>query len=212
MNLIDTTIEFVKLTLEGAEGGHDWWHIHRVLENTRFIAPRESADLQTCELAALLHDIADPKFHNGDEKKGSLIALDFLSKQSVPKKQIESVIDIIENISFSKGTNSNKPKSLELQVVQDADRLDAMGAIGIARAFNYGGFKNRAIYDPAFPLQSYANSTEYRNSSAPTINHFYEKLLLLKDLMNTTTGKAMANERHEFMLAYLEQFKKEVRQ
>lgn len=210
MNLIDKTIEFVKITLEGAEGGHDWWHIHRVLENTRFIAPRESADIQICELGALLHDIADPKFHNGDEKKGSIIAQHFLSSHSVSENQINMVIDIIENISFSKGSNNNKPKSLELQVVQDADRLDAMGAIGIARAFNYGGFKNRLIYDPAFPLQTYANSSEYRNSSAPTINHFYEKLLLLKDLMNTTTGKAMAHDRHQFMLMYLEQFKKEV--
>jgi uncharacterized protein len=209
MNLVDKTISFVKSELSGAEGGHDWWHIHRVLEITRTIASKEHADMLLCELGALLHDIADPKFHLGDEKKGSLIAEDFLKQNSVSVKQIQSVLEIIENISFSKGNENNKIKSLELQVVQDADRLDAMGAIGIARAFNYGGFKNRMMYDPSIPPKKYTNSIEYRNSNAPTINHFHEKLLLLKDLMNTKTAMEMAEERHKYMLGFLKQFHEE---
>ncbi len=209
MNIVEKTIEFVKFTLAGAEGGHDWWHIHRVLENTRSIASGESADLLTSELAALLHDIADPKFHNGNEKKGSLIAFDFLNKQSVSPVSINSIINIIENISFSKEITGKTSKSIELQVVQDADRLDAMGAIGIARAFNYGGYKNRLLFDPENPPKKYSNSQEYRNSNSPTINHFYEKLLLLKELMNTETGRKMAEERHEFMLLFLKHFHEE---
>jgi uncharacterized protein len=209
MNIIEKTTAFVKDTLIGAEGGHDWWHIHRVLENTRTIAAKENADLLICELGALLHDIADPKFHDGDEKKGSRIANEFLIKNQIPKSQIDSVIDIIDNISFSKGNENPSAKSLELQIVQDADRLDAMGAIGIARAFNYGGFKNRLMFDPSVPPKKYANSMEYRNSNSPTINHFYEKLLLLKDLMNTKTGREMAEKRHEFMLKFLDEFQGE---
>lgn len=209
MNLIEKTTDFVKSSLNGAEGGHDWWHVHRVLHNTRLICEKEQADLLVCELGALLHDIADPKFHDGDENKGSRIASGFLRDNGVSEPQIFAVVNIIENISFSKTVEQNKPKSLELQIVQDADRLDAMGAIGIARAFNYGGFKNRSIYDPEIPVQRYTTSSQYRNSSAPTINHFYEKLLLLKDLMNTQTGKKMAIERHEYMLEFLDAFFKE---
>jgi uncharacterized protein len=209
MSILEKTTSFVKITLEGAEGGHDWWHIHRVLENTRTIAAKENADLLICELGALLHDIADPKFHNGDEKKGGQIAREFLEQNYVPGFQVNAVLDIIENISFSKNIEFKSAKSIELQVVQDADRLDAMGAIGIARAFNYGGFKNRLMYDPSIPPGKYQNSSEYRNSNSPTLNHFHEKLLLLKDLMNTQTGKEMAGKRHEFMLLYLEQFHKE---
>jgi uncharacterized protein len=154
----------------------------------------------------LLHDIADPKFHDGDEKKGSRIAKEFLTGNEVPEKQVTSILEIIENISFSGGKKGLNLKSRELQVVQDADRLDAMGAIGIARAFNYGGFKNRLLYDPSIPPKKYSDSSEYRNSNSPTINHFHEKLLLLKDLMNTQTGRIMAEKRHEFMLAFLRQF------
>ena len=209
MKIVDETIEFVKSTLSGAEGGHDWWHIHRVLQNARTIAAKENANMLICELGALLHDIADPKFHAGDEKKGSLIAERFLKSLSVPGKQIAAVLEIIENISFSKGNEPINVKSLELKVVQDADRLDAIGAIGIARAFNYGGFKNRLMFDPDIPPKIYSNSTEYRNSNSPTINHFHEKLLLLKDLMNTRTGKELAVKRHEYMLKFLEEFHKE---
>jgi uncharacterized protein len=209
MNIVEKTTSFVKSELSGAEGGHDWWHIHRVLELTRTIAKKENADMRVCELAALLHDIADPKFHEGDEKKGGNIAEGFLKQNAVPEKQIQSVLEIIENISFGKNNKNIKAKSLELQVVQDADRLDAMGAIGIARAFNYGGFKNRKMYDPSIPPKKYANSIEYRNSNAPTINHFHEKLLLLKDLMNTQTAREMADERHKYMLGFLNQFHEE---
>ena len=208
MQLIEKTIGFVKTTLSGAEGGHDWWHIHRVLENTRLIAGKEHASLFICEMGALLHDIADPKFHNGDEKKGNYLAKGFLKQNSVPENQINAILNIIDNISFSKGTDI-VDKSIELQVVQDADRLDAIGAIGIARAFNYGGFKNRIMYDPSIPPKKYRSSNEYRNSNSPTINHFHEKLLLLKDLMNTKTGMEMAAKRHDFMLMYLQQFHKE---
>jgi uncharacterized protein len=206
MKIIKETTAFVKSALSGAEGGHDWWHIHRVLETSKTIAVKENADIIICELGALLHDIADPKFHDGDEKKGSRIAREFLVAQRVPDLQIAAVLNIIENISFSKGNDNNIAKSLELQVVQDADRLDAMGAIGIARAFNYGGFKNRLMYDPSSPPKKYSSSSEYRNSTAPTINHFHEKLLLLKDLMNTQSGREMAEKRHEFMVLFLEHF------
>ncbi len=209
MDIVENTIVFVKSTLSGAEGGHDWWHIHRVFQNTCTIAEKENADMHICKLGALLHDIADPKFHDGDEKKGCLIAEEFLKQIFVPVKQIDAVLDIIQNISFSKSNDDNIFKSLELQVVQDADRLDAMGAIGIARAFNYGGYKNRLIYDPSIPPKTYSNRGEYRNSNSPTINHFYEKLLLLKDLMNTQTGKAMARKRHEYMLGFLDKFYEE---
>jgi uncharacterized protein len=209
MNLVDRTIVFVKSELSGAEGGHDWWHVHRVLELSRTIAGKEHADTLVCELGALLHDIADPKFHGGDEKKGAFIALNFLRQNSVTEKQTHSVLEIVENISFSKSLENIKIKSLELQVVQDADRLDAMGAIGIARAFNYGGFKNRLMYNPSIPPKKYNNSIEYRNSNAPTINHFHEKLLLLKDLMNTKTAMRMADERHKYMLGFLKQFHEE---
>jgi len=206
MSLIEKTVEFVKSSLSDAEGGHDWWHIQRVLNNTRSIASKEQVNMEVCELGALLHDIADPKFHDGDEKKGSRIAREFLTMNSVPENHILAVLDIIENISFSKGTDTKTIKSPELQVVQDADRLDAMGAIGIARAFNYGGFKNRAMHDPSITPKKYANSSEYRNSDSPTLNHFHEKLLLLKELMNTNTGKEMAEKRHAFMLDFLKHF------
>jgi uncharacterized protein len=209
MEIVEKTILFVKDTLFKAEGGHDWWHIHRVLGNTRTIAVNEHSDLLICELGALLHDIADPKFHNGDEKKGVKIADEFLNANSLSRAQINAVLEIIENISFSKSYNKDIVKSIEFQVVQDADRLDAMGAIGIARAFNYGGYKNRQMYDPGVPPKNYKDSTEYRNSNSPTINHFHEKLLLLKDLMNTRTGKEIAEKRHEFMIMFLKQFHSE---
>ena len=209
MGIIEKTILFVKESLSGAESGHDWWHIQRVLNNSWIIAEAEHANLLVCKLGALLHDIADPKFHDGDEKKGRRIAMEFLKLHSVPEKQIDNILDIIENISFSKSHENDKPKSVELQVVQDADRLDAIGAIGIARAFSYGGYKNRIMYDPSIPPKKYSNSTEYRNSKSHTINHFHEKLLLLKDMMNTPTGKKMAENRHQFILQFLDQFHNE---
>lgn len=206
--LVQHTINFVKETLQNAEGGHDWFHIERVFNTTKLISEHEKVDVLVVQLAALLHDIADPKFHNGDETVGPKMARDFLISQKVNNPIIDHVGGIIRNMSFknSLDTNSQIFSSKELQVVQDADRLDAMGAIGIARAFNYGGFKNRPLYDPNIPPNLHMTKEEYKNSQAPTINHFYEKLLLLKEKMNTETGKKMAQERHQFMLVYLDQF------
>lgn len=208
-NLIEKTIQFVKETLENAEGGHDWFHIERVYKNSCLIAESEDCDLLVVKLGALLHDIADSKFHKGDEAIGPALAKGFLEKEDVSKEVVQHVIKIIENISFKGGNEPKKFKSIELDIVQDADRIDAMGAIGIARTFNYGGFKNRKLYDPAIKPNLNVSKEAYKNSTAPTINHFYEKLLLLKDLMNTVTGGKIALERHLFMESYLKQFYRE---
>ena len=204
--LIENTIAFVKLQLKDAEGGHDWFHIERVYKNTLALAKEEQCDILICQLGALLHDIADSKFHNGDEKIGPKTARIFLENENVSEEIIEHVIQIIENISFKGGNFEKKFDSIELQIVQDADRLDAIGAIGIARCFNYGGFKDRTIYNPEIKPNLSMSKEEYKNADAPTINHFYEKLLLLKDKMNTASGKKLAVKRHEFMETFLEQF------
>lgn len=205
--IIKNTIKFVKKELANAETGHDWFHIERVYKNTKLIAKSENVDLFIVELAALLHDIADSKFHNGDETIGPKKAKEFLIFQKLDANIIEHIINIITNMSFSKSLDNDvKFNSLELQVVQDADRLDAIGAIGIARTFNYGGYKNRTIYNPKIRPNLNFTKDEYKKSEAPTINHFYEKLLLLKDKMNTKTGKEIAFKRHKFMEIYLEQF------
>ena len=205
-NLINNTILFVKQQLENAEGGHDWFHIERVYKNAVLIAKEEACNLQIVQLSALLHDIADSKFHDGDESVGPKVAREFLQSQNVTEEVIVHVINIIENISFKGGNFKKNFNSIELDIVQDADRLDAIGAIGIARAFNYGGFKNRALYDPKIAPNTNMNTEEYKNSQAPTINHFYEKLLLLKDKMKTPTGKQIAQERHHYMEGFLAQF------
>ena len=205
--LIKTTQGFVKETLENAEGGHDWFHTLRVYNNAVLISRNEEVDQLVVSLSALLHDIADSKFHEGDETIGPTMARTFLQSNSVNPETIDHVIKIIENMSFKNSLDSeNLFSSKELQIVQDADRLDAMGAIGIARAFNYGGFKNRKLYDPKITPNLNQSKEEYKKSDAPTINHFYEKLLLLKDKMNTETGRHWAEKRHDFMLKYLEQF------
>lgn len=204
--VIDATIGFVRQTLAGAEAGHDWWHINRVWNNAKLIASHEQADLFVVELAALLHDIADPKFHGGDEEVGPRTAGDFLTQIGVDDGIIEHVQNIIRYLSFKASLGEVAFHSNELAIVQDADRLDAIGAIGIARAFTYGGYKNREMYNPGIAPNLNMSKEEYKNSSAPTINHFYEKLLLLKDKMNTQTGKAIAQQRHQFMEQYLEQF------
>ena len=206
---VEITIAFVKEKLKDAEGGHDWFHTERVYKNAIHIASEEDVDPLIVALGALLHDIADSKFNNGDETIGPAIARDFLSKIQLDEKRIDHVVQIIENISFKGGRQKRNFSSKELDVVQDADRLDAIGAIGIARCFNYGGFKNRSLYDPAIPPNLAMTKEEYKNSTAPTINHFYEKLLLLKERMNTTTAKRIAAERHTFMEQFLEQFYKE---
>tara|TARA_R110002012_G_scaffold263456_2_gene446393 strand:+ start:32126 stop:32803 length:678 start_codon:yes stop_codon:yes gene_type:complete len=210
--IVEETIAFVKETLQGAEGGHDWFHIQRVFRNSLLIAKDEkNINILVVSLGALLHDIADAKFNNGDETVGPKLAQQFLSSLNLDKKTIDHVIQIIENISFKSSLGKKKKKfdSLELRTIQDADRLDAIGAIGIARAFNYGGFKNRVIYNPKIPPKLNMTKAAYKKSDAPTINHFYEKLLLLKDKMNTETGKKLAAERHQFMLTYLENFYQE---
>jgi uncharacterized protein len=208
-NLIKNTTLFVKQKLENAEGGHDWFHIERVYKNALLIAKNEKCDLQIVQLGALLHDIADSKFHDGDEIIGPKTARNFLESQKVDEQTIIHVINIIENISFKGGNFEKKFSSIELRVVQDADRLDAIGAIGIARTFNYGGFKNRQLYNPEIAPNLQMTKEEYKNSDAPTLNHFYEKLLLLKDKINTQTGKKIAQERHEFMEIFLDQFSQE---
>jgi uncharacterized protein len=204
--LIDQTVIFVKNTLKNAEGGHDWWHINRVWNNAKLIAETETCDRLTVEIAALLHDIADSKFNNGDEELGPKMAGDFLRSVNAEEALIQHVEDIIRHISFKAGFDEQTFQSIELDIVRDADRLDALGAIGIARVFNYGGFKGREIYNPEIQPNLNMTKAEYKNSNAPSINHFYEKLLLLKDKMSTKTGKALAEQRHEFMLGYLKQF------
>ena len=205
-NLIEQTINFVKQKLQHAEAGHDWYHIERVYKNSLFIASTENCNLQIVQLGALLHDIADSKFHNGDETIGPKVAKQFLESQNVSQSIINQVVFIIENISFKGGNFQRENSSVELQIVQDADRLDALGAIGIARTFNYGGFKNRQLYNPEIQIDLKMTKEQYKNNDAPTINHFYEKLLLLKDKMNTATAKKMAQQRHDYMEGFLKQF------
>ena len=207
--IIENTISFVKETLKGAEGGHDYFHIERVYKNALLIAKDEDVDEFIVSLGALLHDIADSKFHNGDETIGPKKARAFLEQEKVNEETIVHIEQIIKNISFKGGNFNQTFTSPELDVIQDADRLDAIGAIGIARCFNYGGFKNRALYDPEIVPNLNMTKEEYKKSTAPTINHFYEKLLLLKDRMNTITGKKIAEERHQYMENFLQQFYKE---
>jgi uncharacterized protein len=206
MSVVDNTILFVKQQLQEAEGGHDWFHIQRVYRNALLIAENETCDLEVVKLGALLHDIADSKFHEGDETVGPKIARAFLEKEKVSEETIIHILNIIENISYKGGNFEQQFTSKELEIIQDADRLDALGAIGIARTFNYGGFKNRPIYNPEIGPNLEMSKEEYKKSDGPTLNHFYEKLLLLKDKMNTKTGKKVAEERHNYMVNFLSQF------
>ena len=204
--IIQNTIRFVKKTLEGSEGGHDWFHVNRVYKNALLIAKNEKVDIFVVQLGALLHDIADAKFYDGDESIGPKKARDFLESQQVEETVISHIENIILFISYKSSFDHNRSfSSPELNVIQDADRLDAIGAIGIARCFNYGGFKNRSLYDPEIRPKLQMTKEEYKNSTAPSINHFYEKLLLLKDNMNTKTGKIIAQKRHSFMDEFLQQ-------
>ena len=205
-NIVNNTIVFVKQKLENAEGGHDWFHIERVYKNALLIAEGEACNLMIVRLSALLHDIADSKFNDGDETVGPQMAREFLEAQNLDEVSLNQVILIIENISFKGGHVLKEFSSKEFDIVQDADRLDAIGAIGIARAFNYGGFKNRPLYNPEIVPNLHMSKEEYKNSEAPTINHFYEKLLLLKDKMHTKTAKKIAQDRHYFMEGFLSQF------
>lgn len=204
--LIDRTVEFVKQRLAGAEGGHDWWHVYRVWKLSITIGKLEGADMLVVELGALLHDIADAKFNDGNEDLGPEMTKQFLVHQGVDPKIIDLVEAIVRDISFKNTFSGEVSRSKELNVVQDADRLDAMGAIGIARTFNYGGYQGNVMYDPHLPPRVNMTKEEYKKGKSTTINHFYEKLLLLKDTMNTATGKRLAEERHQFMLTFLETF------
>ena len=204
--IISKTEEYARQTLSGNGAGHDWWHVYRVWKNALQIARCEQVDLFVVELAALLHDIADHKFHGGDETIGPKTAHAWLEKQAVDEEVISHVVEIIASLSFKGAKVSTPMRTREGMVVQDADRLDAIGAIGIARAFAYGGYKERLMYDPAISPQLHGSFESYKTSSAPTINHFYEKLLLLKDLMNTKTGRQIAAARHVYMENFLSQF------
>lgn len=208
-HILSKTEKFVRSQLEGEGSGHDWWHIHRVRNTALSIGKKEKADLYIVELAALLHDIADHKFHDGDETAGPRVAGDWLTSVSAKEKTILHVCTIIEEISFKGAKVATPMSTMEGKVVQDADRLDAIGAIGIARAFAYGGHKNRLLYDPEHEPTMHESFDEYKNDKGATINHFYEKLLLLKDRMNTKTGKEMAQNRHTYMEEFLTQFMNE---
>lgn len=208
-DIILDCVEFVKSELKETESGHDWSHIERVWTNAKKINTVENADSLIVELAALLHDIADAKFHDGDETVGPKKARQFLTSQNLDEGVINTIIFIIENMSYRGGFNEHIEKPLEYQIVQDADRLDAIGAIGVARAFSYGGYKGLSFYDPDISPTEYQSKEAYKSSKAPTLNHFYEKLFKLKDLMNTRSGKSMAEERHQFMMTFIEQFKSE---
>ncbi len=204
--MINKTVAFVQEKLKNAESGHDWWHIQRVWNNTKLILETEPADSLVCELTALLHDIADSKFHDGDESIGPRIAGDFLQSIGLDSERIRHVQQIILNMSFKASLGEVMFHSKELEIVQDADRLDAIGAIGIARAFQYGGYKNREIYNPEIPPEENLSKEAYKQTTAPTLNHFYEKLLRLKDKMNTEAGKQIALGRHAYMEGFLQQF------
>ncbi len=205
-HLIEQTRNFVQSALRDAESGHDWWHIFRVWKLAEKIAREEKADLFVVSLGALLHDIADAKFYKGDETIGPRRAQQFLQKQNLPEEIIRKVLNIIRYVSFKNRDEIPEENSKELHIVRDADRLDAIGAIGIARAFSFGGFKKREMYSPSVPPRLGMTKEEYKKNEGTTVNHFYEKLFLLKDMMHTPAGKRLAEERHRFMEQYLEEF------
>ena len=209
MEVIEHTADHVRKVLADEGSGHDWWHIERVWRLAKRIGQAEKADLLVVELAALLHDIADWKAHGGDSTIGPKKASDWLNSLGVEPAIIQQVGQIIADISFKGASVEQSTLSLEGKVVQDADRLDAIGAIGIARAFAYGGSKGRLIYDPTCKPTDHQTADSYLYNNGTTINHFYEKLLLLKDRMNTATGKTIAENRHQFMGDYLRQFYEE---
>jgi len=209
-SIFESAIAFAKEKLEAFDGGHDWFHTERVLNNARAIWREEQqGDLQVIELAAVLHDIADTKFGSSSEDEGGELAYTFLLDKGLDRDKADRIRDIINSISFRKHKEVSGEQSIEFCIVQDADRLDAIGAIGIARAFNYGGYKQRPLYDPDIPPVDFSDRESYKKSTAPTINHFYEKLFLLKDMMHTDAAKKIASERHDFMEIFLEKFLEE---
>ena len=206
----EKVIELAKSQLKDAEGGHDWFHVQRVLHNAIEIGSKEEVDMDVVAIAAILHDIADAKFHNGDENIGPKLATQIMNECDIDQSISDHVVKIIQHISFKNSLSQSTWTSKELEVVQDADRLEALGAVGIARAFTYGGYKGFPLFDPNFPPEENLTKEQYKNSKAPTINHFYEKLLKLKDLMNTSSGRQMAVKRHQFLLIFLDEFYSEV--
>jgi len=207
--IIDKTVEFAKNFFEGESSGHDWFHTERVWKTAKYLAEKENADLFVVELAALLHDVADWKLNDGDEKAGLQKVETWLEENNVERGDLEHILNIIDCMSFSKETESKKIDTVEGFVVQDADRLDAIGAIGIARTFAFGGNKKHTMHDPDIKPMIAKTSDQYKNHEKTSVNHFYEKLFLLKDLMKTETAKKIAKERHAFMEQYLEEFYKE---
>ncbi len=200
------TEAFIREKLAGDSSGHDWWHIDRVRRNAVHIARDEGAEIYVVELAALLHDVADWKFHGGDDSIGPRTARDWLTRHEVPPTVIDHVCEIIATVSFKGAGVATEMSTIEGKCVQDGDRLDAIGAVGIARAFAFGGHFGRAMYDPDVPPEQHQTFAAYKSKGGPTINHFYEKLLLLKDRMQTATGRRLATERHQFMEQFLDQF------
>ena len=207
--IIRKTESFVQDTLQGSEAGHDWSHIERVVRNARTIAAGEKADPLVIELAALLHDIADSKFHSGNEELGPERSERFLKSLDLPSELVDHVVNIVRNVSFKNELDPSKENSfdsIEMQVLKDADRLDAIGAIGVARAFHYGGYKNRALYDPSIKPVENQSKENYKKSKAPTINHIYQKLQSLKDKMNNQTGRNMAEKMHALIESLQDHF------
>lgn len=204
--IIEKTAGYVRRTLEGEGSGHDWWHIYRVWQNALQISKGEKVDLFVVQMAALLHDIGDWKFHNGDETVGPKMAREWMSSFPIDEDKVDHICSIIGSLSFKGAGTKSIMETLEGMVVQDADRLDAIGAIGIGRAFAYGGFAHQEMYNPDIKPTLHGSFEEYKKAKTTTIHHFYEKLLLLKDRMNLQTSKQIAEKRHAFMLTFLEQF------
>ena len=204
--VVESTEAFVREKLCKDSSGHDWWHIHRVRNNALHIGRMEGADLFVVELSALLHDIADYKFNGGDLEEGPRVARQWLQSLDVDEQVIQQVCDTIATLSFKGAGVKSEVSSAEGKIVQDADRLDAIGAIGIARTFAYGGYKGRLMHDPEVKPESHETFEQYKNSTGPTINHFYEKLLLLKDLLNTKSARQIAEHRHQYMQEFLSEF------
>lgn len=207
--LVAATEVFIKEKFSGGEAAHDWWHIWRVWQLAKRIAAQEGGNLEVVELGALLHDIADWKFHGGSDEAGPAAARAWLESQHAAPEVLKQVLHIVEHVSYKGAGEKEKMESLEGKIVQDADRLDALGAIGIGRTFAYGGYKQRPMYDPTVPVERHDTAEQYKSNNSPTINHFYEKLLLLKDRMHTPTGRAIALERHRYMEDFLERFMEE---
>jgi uncharacterized protein len=207
-DIIQQTVDYIKQEFQDDSSGHDWWHIYRVWKNAIAICEHEKADRYIVQLAALLHDLDDWKFNEAEDETPHR-AKAWMEQHSVDPFVIDQVCEIIMHISFKGANVENKMNSLEGFIVQDADRLDAIGAVGIGRAFAYGGYKGKPLYDPDQPPHLHENFEQYKNSRSATINHFYEKLLLLKDKMNTTTAKRIAQERHNFMVLFLDKFMNE---